>query len=108
MQKKPVLTVSISLLVILALFLFANPQKFIKKVSQFTIPTIIILVTLFICDLIIRAVRWWFLLLSQDHHLPFKALIYPTFASSFVNIILPGRLGELIRLYSLKDEYGVT
>jgi uncharacterized protein (TIRG00374 family) len=47
------------------------------------------------------------LLHSQEHLLPFKALIYPTFASSLVNVFAPGRAGELIRLYSLRDKYKV-
>lgn len=108
LKSKDIVIILVSILVLLAIFIFVNPEQFIKKIETLSFWTVIALILLFLIDLNLRVVRWFFLLLSQEHNLPFKALVYPSYASSFLNLILPGRIGELVRLYALRDEYGVT
>lgn len=107
MNKKDIVIAIISVVVIFGLFLFSNPSTFIDNLKGFNPLYLILIILLLLTDLTLRVVRWWFLLRSQEHHLPFKALIYPSFSSSFLNLVLPGRAGELVRLYALRDEYDV-
>ena len=108
LKQKDILIVIISIVVIIALILFINPTKFIEQIKSISMTVLIILIGLFIIDLFLRVCRWYVLLLSQDHNIPIKALIYPSLSSSFLNLVLPGRLGEVVRLYALKDQYNVS
>ncbi len=108
LKLKDIAIVLVSILVLFGLFLYVNPGVFFQKLISLSLYTILALVLLFLIDLTFRVLRWYVLLLSQEHNLPFKALMYPSFAANFLNLILPGRLGDLIRLYALRDKYQVT
>ena len=107
MKLKDAVIIAVTILVILGLFIYINPESYIPQILSFNKFYLSIIVILFLIDLSLRVIRWWFMLLSQEHHLPFKALVYPSLASSFLNLVLPGRAGELVRLYALRDEYDV-
>lgn len=107
MNKKDISITAISIIVILGLFIFINPEEYIQKLKSFDLIYLFLIIILFCSDLLLRVIRWWLILFSQEHHLPFTALVYPSFASNFLNLILPGRAGELVRLYALRDKYDV-
>lgn len=99
---------AVSVIIFLFLFIFINPREFITDLIHFNPFIIVILVSIFVFDLFLRVIRWWILLRSQEaNHLPFKALISPSFSSSLLNLFVPGRLGELVRLYALRDQYNI-
>ena len=55
-----------------------------------------------------RIFRWWILFRSQEQKIEMKVLVYPSLAAFFYNLLLPGRIGDLIRLSVLKDKYDIT
>lgn len=110
MKSKEYFLLISSIIVFLALFWFINPQKFLTYLLAFNLSILLLIVALFMLDLSLRTLRWWVILHSHFDAIdsvPFKALISPTFSSSLLNLIIPGRVGELIRLYSLRDQYNV-
>jgi len=83
------------------MILFITPERLLNLNIRPEI--VIILILIFIIDLGSRTIRWWILLLAQNQiKVPFSVLIMPLLSSSLLNIILPARAGEIVRLYSLK------
>lgn len=108
MSKKNILLLVLSVIIWLAIFLFIDPQKYIATLSSFNKFFLGIILLSLLFDLFLRISRWWILLLSQEQKLPFKALVYPMFSAILINLLLPGRVGDLIRLQALKDPYDVS
>ena len=107
MKTKDILIIFLTIITFLILIIFITPQEDINGIKKLNIITILFLIFIFIFDLLLRVIRWYILLLSQDYTVPIAALVYPLFASSFLNLILPGRIGEAIRLQTLKDDYNI-
>lgn len=107
MKTRDILIVIVSILVFLSIFLFIDPQTYINNLRNFNPIYLLIIIALFFVDLNLRVLRWWVLFKSQEHQVPITGLVYPSYAGSFVNLLLPGRAGDLIRLYALRDKYDV-
>jgi len=108
-KPKETTIVIISLVIFIALFIFINPEEFLLDLISFNPMILVLIMSLFVVDIFLRVFRWWMILHSQEleNPVPFTALINPTFSSSLLNLILPGRLGELVRLYNLRDQHNV-
>ena len=92
----------------ISIFLFINPQQYINTLLSFNLVFLGIILLSLLFDLFLRISRWWILLQSQEHQLPFKALVYPMFGAILIILLMPGRFGDLIRLHALKDPYDVS
>ncbi len=63
---------------------------------------------MYIFDLLIRTIRWKFLLKSQGIDIPVIQLLVPLTSALAVNIFTIARAGETIRIYSLKRYHNVN
>lgn len=101
MKNKQLSVTILSILVIIIMIIFITPERLLNLNIKFEIAFILIL--LFLTDLGARTIRWWILFLAQTQiKVPLVVLILPLLSSSLLNIILPARAGEIVRLYSLK------
>ena len=108
LKKKDLTIILVSLVFIIAMIIYINPETFINNIKSFDKGYLVLIMGLIVIDLLLRVTRWWILLQSQEHFIPFRSLMYPSFASNMLNVFLPGRAGEVVRLYALRDEYNVT
>ena len=69
---------------------------------------LLIIILFLLIDIILRIFRWWILFRSQEQKIEINVLVYPALAAFFYNFLLPGRIGDLIRLSVLKDKYDIT
>lgn len=107
MKYRELLTLLLTVVVFLILILFINPQVFFQEVSTISLPILVLVVVLFVIDLFLRVVRWWVLLLTQEHRIPFRSLVSPIMVSAFLNVLIPARAGEVVRLYALREKHDV-
>ncbi|MFX0207053.1 MAG: YbhN family protein, partial [Candidatus Hodarchaeota archaeon] len=97
-----ILIYAVTLLILIFLILFVNPENLVNSMIQLGFWGILILGVLYIIDLIIRAFRWKFLLIAQGIHLSVKSLILPVASALAINLFTIARAGEFARLYALK------
>ena len=90
------------------LIIFIDPEKLITGFFKLGITGILILVILYILDLLVRVYRWKLLLQVQGVSLPFKSLIMPVVLALAINLYLPARSGETVRLLALKRNHKVN
>ncbi|MHA1969349.1 MAG: lysylphosphatidylglycerol synthase transmembrane domain-containing protein [Candidatus Hodarchaeales archaeon] len=108
-EKAPTIFLySITVIVLILMIFFIDPEKIIKGFLKLGILGILILVILYLIDLMVRVFRWKLLLQVQGVFLPFKSLIMPVVLALAINLYFPARSGETVRLLSLKRKYGVN
>lgn len=107
MDWKKISSIILAIVVFLGLILFINPLTFFEELSKLTLTLIIVVIFLFMIDLFCRVLRWWFLLKPLGIPISLNKLIQPLMAAAFLNMALAARLGELVKVYSLKNEYDV-
>ena len=107
-KKAPSIVIySLTIIVLIFLIIFANPEKIITGLIRLGIWGIFILILLYIIDLAVRSYRWKLLLNIQGVELPLKVLMMPVISALAVNLFLPARTGEAIRIFSLKRNNNV-
>ena len=76
---------------------------YFSRINYFyIIPTILIMLLAFV----VRTVRWQ-IILGTTHRLSFSSVYHPLMIGFMLNLILPGRVGELARPAILKKKEGV-
>lgn len=102
-KKTPTIIIySITVIVLISLIFFIKPENIISSLVRLGVPGLSLLILLYIIDLIVRVFRWSLLLQVQGVNLPLKTLTIPVVSALAVNLFLPARAGESIRIFSLK------
>jgi uncharacterized protein (TIRG00374 family) len=96
-----------TLIVLLIIIVFINPQNLIESFFQLGFLGIVLLVLFYIIDLIVRTYRWKLLLIAQGTQLPLSSLILPVCSALAINLFTIARAGETVRIISLKRNYEV-
>ncbi|MFX0085610.1 MAG: YbhN family protein [Candidatus Hodarchaeota archaeon] len=107
-KKVPSLLIYITtILVLIILIIFIDPQNLVLSLLNLGIWAILGLVLLYIIDLTVRVYRWKLLLQVQGVNLPVQTLIMPVVSALAINLFTIARAGEAVRVFALKRNYEV-
>jgi uncharacterized protein (TIRG00374 family) len=105
-KKSSIAIYSISIIILLMILVFINPENLIQNLFDLGIWGLTILFVLYLIDLFIRTYRWKLLLIAQGVNIPVKSLILPVSSALAINLFTIARAGEAVRVFSLKRNHG--
>ncbi len=105
-KKSSLAIYSISLVILIIILIFINPENLIQNLFLLGVWGLTILFILYLLDLFIRTYRWKLLLIAQGTDIPVKSLILPVCSALAINLFTIARAGEAVRIFSLKRNHG--
>ncbi len=105
-KKSSIAIYSISIIILLMILVFINPENLIDDLFSLGVWGLIILFILYLIDLLIRTFRWKLLLIAQGVDIPVTSLILPVSSALAINLFTIARAGEAVRVFSLKRNHG--
>jgi uncharacterized protein (TIRG00374 family) len=105
-KKSSLVIYTISIIILIILLIFINPENLIQNLLLLGVWGISILFILYFLDLFIRTYRWKLLLIAQGADIPIKSLLLPVCSALAINLFTIARAGEAVRILSLKRNHG--
>ncbi|MCK4848585.1 MAG: flippase-like domain-containing protein [Candidatus Heimdallarchaeota archaeon] len=105
-KKSSLAIYSVSIIILISILIFINPENLIQKILLLGIWGLAILLILYLLDLFIRTYRWKLLLIAQGADIPLKSLFLPVCSALAINLFTIARAGEAVRIFSLKRNHG--
>ncbi len=97
----------IGVVLLLLLVYIAGPARLFEAVSRVNPGWLLLAFLLNIPAIGIKAFRWWTLLRRQGIHLAYGTALASYFSALLVGFLTPGRVGEMVRVITLKHHAGV-
>ena len=104
-KKSSLVIYLITLAIIIIIVLFVEPENLIQSFLKLEFLGILILLSLYLIDLLIRSYRWKLLLIAQGVKVPFRSLFLPVSSALAINLFTIARAGEAVRVFSLKRSH---
>ncbi|MCP4537684.1 MAG: flippase-like domain-containing protein [Chloroflexi bacterium] len=98
----------IGLLVLVVVLVKADLGKALVVLVDVRLSLLLLAIIANLPQLGLKALRWHFLLRMQGVSYKFKHAVLAYFASFYIGILTPGRLGEFVKAFYLKQETGIT
>jgi uncharacterized protein (TIRG00374 family) len=112
MEKSASRLTSLLRLIGIGLFFFLvwklQPDQLIASIGHIRIDLVIIIIVLNFPMLAFKVGRWQFILKSSNINYPFRSATLSFFASIFVGLLTPGRLGEFVRAWQVSHDCQVS
>ncbi|MBN1632994.1 MAG: flippase-like domain-containing protein [Ignavibacteria bacterium] len=105
-RRKILFSVVFGALVYLAISFYADFGKLIDAFSKFNWYWLPVILIFSFTNYIFRFIKWQYYLKELDIHLSTKRS-FIIFLASFVMAVTPGKMGEVLKSYLLKDEIGI-
>jgi uncharacterized protein (TIRG00374 family) len=108
MKKKIAALIVISMIIIVAMIVIADPRKFLSILSKVDLTFIIGVVGLYFINICVKALRWHLLVNSSGKPVPFSKNLSFLMIGLMVNNTTPGRIaGEPVRVHLLRSRANV-
>lgn len=108
MKKKVAALIVLSIIIIVAMIVIADPRKFVFILGKADLPFIIGVVGLYFVNIGVKALRWHLLVNSSGKSVPFSKNLAFLMIGLMVNNTTPGRIaGEPVRAHLLRSRANV-
>lgn len=107
-MKKRVISIVISFLLLGCVIYFSDASRVISTISKASLSIISLIFLVWFVGIFLRTGRWWYLLKKSGIVVPFLQLVKIFIPSLFLSNITPGKIGEPIRSFLLRQTNNVS
>ncbi len=106
LRKRLFISLAIAAVIGIAFSLYANIGELKETIETFSYDLLPLILALSLVNYLVRFVRWEYYLRALDLHVPMGES-FGVFMSSLAMAVTPGKMGELLKSYFLKELNGI-